>query len=66
MDSLTLKPAVGRIVKDPDTLQPLAESGETKPADLYWQRRLLDGDVLQVDTMTDAQNTIPEDTNLEP
>ena len=49
MESFVVKPVPGRIVLDPETLQPLAESGETKPRESYWQRRVLDGDVIVQD-----------------
>lgn len=47
MQTMFIKPAPGRIVKDPETLQPLAEDGETKPQDVYWLRRINDGDVIE-------------------
>lgn len=48
MTELYLKPAPGVTVRDPETLQPLAEKGERKPRTTYWLRRLKDGDVTEV------------------
>lgn len=48
MTELHLKPATGLTVRDPETLQPLAEKGERKPRTTYWLRRLKDGDVTEV------------------
>lgn len=48
MTELHLKPAPGLTVRDPETLQPLAEKGERKPRTAYWLRRLRDGDVTEV------------------
>ena len=45
MTTLYLKPVPGVTVRDPETLQPLAENGEKKPRTTYWLRRLKDGDV---------------------
>lgn len=48
MTELHLKPAPGVTVRDPETLQPLAEKGERKPRTTYWLRRLKDGDVTEI------------------
>lgn len=48
MTELHLKPVSGLTVRDPETLQPLAEKGERKPRNAYWLRRLKDGDVTEV------------------
>ncbi|EMQ4857607.1 DUF2635 domain-containing protein [Morganella sp. B601] len=48
MTELYLKPVAGLTVRDPETLQPLAEKGERKPRTTYWLRRLKDGDVTEV------------------
>lgn len=48
----TLRPAAGLVVRDPDTRQPLADQGESKPLDTYWSRRLVDGDVHLVPATT--------------
>lgn len=47
-DVLKIKPAPGRIVRDPKTMKPLADAGEIKPRISYWTRRLADGDVVLV------------------
>ncbi|EEC0182716.1 DUF2635 domain-containing protein [Salmonella enterica subsp. enterica] len=45
MKTLFIKPAPGRMVRDPDTLEFLKPDGEEKPFTPYWCRRLDDGDV---------------------
>lgn len=47
-DTFCLRPAEGRLVRDPRTREPLPAEGATKPKDLYWLRRLRDGDVVEV------------------
>lgn len=42
-----IKAAPGRLVRDPITMQKLAEGGEKKPRITYWNRRLRDGDVVE-------------------
>ncbi|ECI5749390.1 DUF2635 domain-containing protein [Salmonella enterica subsp. enterica] len=44
-----IKPAPGRMVRDPDTLEFLQPDGEEKPFTPYWCRRLDDGDVIEFD-----------------
>ncbi|HGE8289564.1 TPA: DUF2635 domain-containing protein [Serratia marcescens] len=50
MSDFTIKPAPGRAVRDPRTLQLLSSGGERKPRSSYWLRRQADGDVVEVDT----------------
>ncbi|OCG27188.1 DUF2635 domain-containing protein [Gilliamella sp. HK2] len=45
MTEFFIKPSSGVTVRDPETLEPLAESGELKPKNSYWLRRLNDGDI---------------------
>ncbi|ENA4137485.1 DUF2635 domain-containing protein [Salmonella enterica subsp. enterica serovar Anatum] len=45
MKTFFIKPAPGRMVRDPDTLEFLKPDGEEKPFTPYWCRRLDDGDV---------------------
>lgn len=45
---ITIKPAPGRRVRDPETEELLNPEGEAKPATSYWLRRLRDGDVVAV------------------
>lgn len=45
MTEFFIKPVSGVTVRDPETLEPLAESGELKPKNSYWLRRLNDGDI---------------------
>jgi hypothetical protein len=47
-ERLFVKPArPGLVVRDPVTLKPLAEKGESKPRDNYWRRRLKANDVVE-------------------
>jgi len=46
-EKMFIKPAPGLMVKDPVTGQPLPEEGDFKPRDIYWNRRLLDNDVIE-------------------
>lgn len=50
MSELHIRPVAGRVVRDPETNEPLAPQGEKKPNTSYWQRRLIDGDVERVKT----------------
>lgn len=50
-----IKPADGLRIKDPETFQVLAKEGEYKTHSTYWQRRILDGDVLEVPTKHEAK-----------
>ena len=45
MTEFFIKPISGVTVRDPETLEPLSESGEKKPQNGYWLRRLNDGDI---------------------
>lgn len=47
-DTFKIKPAAGRIVRDPITRNPLSAAGETKPRSIYWLRRISDGDVIEI------------------
>ncbi|EBS3225069.1 hypothetical protein DSR35_05670 [Salmonella enterica subsp. enterica serovar Newport] len=47
MKTFFIKPAPGRMVRDPDTLEFLKPGGEEKPFTPYWCRRLDDGDVTE-------------------
>ncbi|EKB5404442.1 DUF2635 domain-containing protein [Salmonella enterica] len=49
MKTFFIKPAPGRMVRDPDTLEFLQPAGEEKPFTPYWCRRLDDGDVIEFD-----------------
>lgn len=61
MKTLFIKPAPGRAVRDPDTLEFLQPEGEEKPFTPYWCRRLDDGDVAEF-----AQNAAPALTPEKP
>ncbi|ELH1937213.1 DUF2635 domain-containing protein [Salmonella enterica] len=47
MKTFFIKPAPGRMVRDPDTLEFLKPDGEEKSFTPYWCRRLDDGDVIE-------------------
>ncbi|ECG8540754.1 DUF2635 domain-containing protein [Salmonella enterica] len=47
MKTFFIKPAPGRMVRDPDTLEFLKPDGEEKPFTPYWCRRFDDGDVIE-------------------
>ncbi|HEC9152309.1 TPA: DUF2635 domain-containing protein [Salmonella enterica subsp. enterica serovar Javiana] len=49
MKTFFIKPAPGRMVRDPDTLEFLQPGGEEKTFTPYWCRRLDDGDVIEFD-----------------
>lgn len=62
MKTFFIKPAPGRMVRDPDTLEFLQPDGEEKPFTPYWCRRLDDGDVIEFDpnaAADDAPTTAP-------
>lgn len=42
-----VKPALGRVVRDPVKRALLPESGAEVPDNIFWYRRLKDGDVVQ-------------------
>lgn len=49
-DMLHIKPAApDLLVLDPETGQPLAADGEYKPREMYWLRRINDGDILVIE-----------------
>ena len=48
-DTLRVKPAPGRAVRDPRTLTLLPDEGRDVPDDVFWSRRLRDEDVVADD-----------------
>jgi hypothetical protein len=46
---MKIKPAPGRMVRDPRTMLALPEEGRDVPRTPFWLRRLRDGDVVFVD-----------------
>ena len=44
---MKVKPAEGLKVRDPVTKQFIEDDHEIDPSDLYWNRRLRDGDVVE-------------------
>ena len=45
MNRLNVKPVSGRLVRHPETGEPLPAEGLAVPRSPYWLRRLKDGDV---------------------
>ncbi|EJB0095757.1 TPA: DUF2635 domain-containing protein [Escherichia coli] len=45
---LKIKPAEGKTIRDPLTMELLAPEGEEKPRNSFWIRRLVAGDVVEV------------------
>ncbi|EJH1128913.1 DUF2635 domain-containing protein [Escherichia coli] len=54
MTTIFIKPAPGCLIRDPDTMKPLAQEGEEKPFTPFWCRRLNDGDVIVVEKVAEA------------
>ncbi|EJO9392982.1 DUF2635 domain-containing protein [Escherichia coli] len=54
MTTIFIKPAPGCLIRDPDTMKPLAQEGEEKPFTPFWCRRLNDGDVIVVEKAVEA------------
>lgn len=53
-----VKPAPGKMVRDPDLLDLLPEEGREVPSSDFWNRRLRDGDVVSgVATVVDNRNS---------
>lgn len=52
---IKVKPVQGAVVRDPETKKLLAASGEMKPQNSYWLRRLRDGDVEEVKPLKGAK-----------
>ncbi|MFA0155402.1 DUF2635 domain-containing protein [Vibrio sp. 10N.261.46.A3] len=48
MKTFKIKPKKELTVRDPVTREPLKASGEVKPRNLYWLRRLKEGSVSDV------------------
>ena len=49
IDTFKIKPtAAGTQVLDPVSRKPLAVKGEEKPRNEYWNRRVLDGAVIEI------------------
>lgn len=52
MSNFSVKPAPGKSVRDPRTMQLLAAKGEQKPRNTYWLRRVSCGDVVVIESKT--------------
>lgn len=50
MKTIKVKPLNGLLVRDPETREPLEETGENKPRTPYWLRRIKDKSVTLVKT----------------
>lgn len=46
--TIKLRPASGRVVRDPKTRRVLKAAGEEKPRSSYWMRRLAAGEVEEI------------------
>lgn len=46
---MIVKPAAGRLVRDPITFKPLPEEGAEKPNATYWRRCIARGDVVEIE-----------------
>lgn len=55
-----VRPAPGRLVRTPISLQPLAPEGADVVDGPYWQRRLRDGDVVEGPPPADAPEAVEE------
>ncbi|EFM5284927.1 DUF2635 domain-containing protein [Escherichia coli] len=55
MKTILIKPAPGCLIRDPVTRIPLSETGEEKPFTPFWCRRLDDGDVIQLESLTESE-----------
>ncbi len=52
MQTIKVKPQKGLLVRDPETRQPLKATGEEKPRNPYWLRRIKDKSVVEVTVKT--------------
>ncbi|EER3108041.1 DUF2635 domain-containing protein [Escherichia coli] len=66
MKTIFIKPAPGRLIRDPDTMCPLAQEGEEKPFTPFWCRRLDDGDVIQAEKAAEAAPAATEKPVAQP
>ncbi len=53
-ETVFVKPADGRLVRDPVSRKPLADDGETKPRNSFWLRRIRCGDCIAQDVKRSA------------
>ncbi len=61
MKTIFIKPEPGRLIRDPDTMRPLAQEGEKKPLTPFWCRRLDDGDVIQAEKAAEEAPAVSAD-----
>lgn len=60
MSKRTIKPAQdGLIVRRPDNARPLAANGEAVEWSAFWQRRLNEGDVIEVAAVPNSVQEAP-------
>lgn len=60
MSKRTIKPAQdGLIVRRPDNARPLAANGESVEWSAFWQRRLNEGDVVEVAAVPNSVQEAP-------
>ena len=55
MSMIKIKPEKGLLVRDPITREPLKATGELKPRNTYWLRRINDGSAHLVEPKKDAK-----------
>ena len=60
MSRMTVYPAAGRVVPDPETGGDLAVEGRDVPRDAYWLRRLRDEDVTTEAPNQDVTTAAPK------
>ena len=53
---MKLKPVGDLLVRDPVTRKVLKSSGEMKPRNVYWLRRLQEGAVIKMETKKDIKS----------
>ncbi len=56
MREIKIKPKKELLVRDPITREPLKNSGENKPRNTYWLRRIKDDSVVLMDAKKEAQS----------
>lgn len=56
-----IRPKAGVLIRDPVTHRFLGAKGETKPLDLFWRRRIRDGDVEAFDVTPEKKKPIKND-----
>lgn len=58
---MKVKPSEGLKVRDPVTGQFIDDNHEVDPTDFYWNRRLRDGDVIEVGAVPQGKASLATD-----